>query len=154
MAFLITVEKASVGGGNAAAFNLPIESTRSVKVSTDIPIDANARTQDVGITAEIRGRVLVTQEDIKDGDVTKSLGMWAITPAEKADCYRHVTITLVQGGIQERKYEFPNAFVVSYNEKCLGEDGTGEYVLVIKQKKDKLDLFTVDGGSKHDGDLK
>lgn len=46
----------------------------------------------------------------------------------------------------ERKYYFPNAFVIDYKEEFGNEEGTGSFTLVIKQKKDKLDKITVEGG--------
>lgn len=50
------------------------------------------------------------------------------------------------GGIMERKYCFPNAFVVDYKEDYGDEAGTGTFTLVIKQKKDKFAALTVEGG--------
>ena len=49
-------------------------------------------------------------------------------------------------GVMERKYYFPNAFVIDYKEEFGNEEGTGSFTLVIKQKKDKLDKITVEGG--------
>jgi len=46
----------------------------------------------------------------------------------------------------ERKYCFPNAFVVDYKEDYGDEEGTGTFTLVIKQKKDKISTVTVEGG--------
>lgn len=46
----------------------------------------------------------------------------------------------------ERKYYFPNAFVIDYKEDFGDVEGTGTFTLVVKQKKDKLDRITVEGG--------
>ena len=46
----------------------------------------------------------------------------------------------------ERKYYFPNAFVVNYNEDFGDSDGVGKFSLVIKQKKDKIAAITIEGG--------
>ena len=46
----------------------------------------------------------------------------------------------------ERKYFFPNAFVIDYREDFGDGEGTGTFTLVIKQKKDKLAMVTVEGG--------
>ena len=65
---------------------------------------------------------------------------------EQADCYRKVTVEHVAAGVMERKYYFPNAFVIDYKEEFGDEEGTGTFTLVLKQKKDKLALVTVEGG--------
>lgn len=79
-------------------------------------------------------------------DSTRKMELWSVVPAEKADCYRKVTVEYVAAGIMERKYCFPNAFVVDYKEDYGDEEGTGTFTLVIKQKKDKISTVTVEGG--------
>ena len=63
-----------------------------------------------------------------------------------AASYRKVTAEYVAAGIMERKYCFPNAFVVDYKEDYGDEEGIGTFTLVIKQKKDKISTVTVEGG--------
>ena len=67
-------------------------------------------------------------------------------PAEKADCYRKVTVEIIQAGIVERKYTFPNAFVVNYTEDFGNTEGVGTFHLNVKQKKDKLANIAIEGG--------
>lgn len=49
MSFLVKVE-------GSESFEVEKECVRSVKVTTDIPLDSNARTKDVGATMVITGR--------------------------------------------------------------------------------------------------
>lgn len=126
-------------------FEIAKECVRSVKFTTDIPLDSNARTKDVGSTLVITGRIL-TAVDGDPFDSTRKLALWSSVAAEKADCYRKVTIEYVAAGIMERKYYFPNAFVIDYSENFGDEEGTGTFRLVLKQKKDKLNNITVEGG--------
>ncbi len=79
-------------------------------------------------------------------DSTRKMALWSVVPAEKADSYRKVTAEYVAAGIMERKYCFPNAFVVDYKEDYGDEEGIGTFTLVIKQKKDKISTVTVEGG--------
>lgn len=98
MSFLVKVE-------GSESFEVEKECVRSVKVTTDIPLDSNARTKDVGATMVITGKILAAL----DGDITDStrkLALWSVVPAEKADCYRKVTVEHVAGGVMERKYCF------------------------------------------------
>ena len=127
------------------SFEIAKECVRSVKFSTDIPLDSNARTKDVGSTLTITGRIL-TAVDGDPFDSTRKLALWSAVPAEKSDCYRKVTVEHVAAGIMERKYFFPNSFVIDYKEDYGDVEGTGTITLVLKQKKDKLANITVEGG--------
>lgn len=138
MGFRLKVE-----GG--AAIELNEQSITSVKFRTDIPEDSNARSTDLGSTVEITGKIL-TAVDGDPFDATKELGKWALVPAEKADCYRKVTIDVIAASQEVRKYTYPNAFVVDYKENYGDEAGVGTFYLMIKQKKDKMANIAVEGG--------
>ena len=49
------------------------------------------------------------------------------------------------GGVMERKYCFPNAFVLDYKEEFGDVEGTGTFTLVLRQKKDKIASVAVEG---------
>ncbi len=138
MSYRVTVE-------GAESFEIAKECVRKVKFTTDIPLDSNARTKDVGSTLIISGRIL-TAVDGDPFDSTRKLALWSAVAAEKADCYRKVTVEYIAAGVMERKYYFPNAFVIDYTENFGDEEGTGTFILKIKQKKDKLANITVEGG--------
>lgn len=138
MAFVVKVE-------GAEAFEIAKECVKSVKMTTDIPQDSNARTKDVGATMVITGKIL-TAVGGEPFDSTRKIALWSVVPAERADSYRKVTVEYVAAGIMERKYCFPNAFVVDYKEDYGDEAGTGTFTLMIKQKKDKISTVTVEGG--------
>ena len=92
----------------------------------------------------ITGKILAAL----DGDITDStrkLALWSVVPAENADCYRMVTVELVAGGVMERKYCFPNAFVLDYKEEFGDVEGTGTFTLVLRLKKDKIASVAVEG---------
>ena len=65
-----------------------------VKFRTDIPHDSNARSTDMGSTVTITGKIL-TAVDGDPFDNTRQLGLWALVPAEKSDCYRKVSIEVI-----------------------------------------------------------
>lgn len=127
------------------SFEVSQECIQKVKFQTEIPLDSNARTKDVGCSLEISGKILVAT-DGDPFDSTRKLGLWSLVPAEDAAAYRQVTVEIVEAGLIERKYTFPRAFVVDYKEFYGNEDGIGTFQIVIKQKKDKLNLVTVEGG--------
>lgn len=138
MGFTLKVE------GNST-IDLGKDSVTSVKVRTDIPQDSNARSTDLGITITITGKIL-TAVDGDPFDSTRQLGLWALVPAENADCYRKVTIEVIASSQMIRKYTYPNAFVVDYREDYGDLEGVGTFTLIMKQKKDKMAQISVDGG--------
>ena len=138
MGFTLKVE------GNST-IDLGKDSVTSVKVRTDIPQDSNARSTDLGSTITITGKIL-TAVDGDPFDSTRQLGLWALVPAENADCYRKVTIEVIASSQMIRKYTYPNAFVVDYKEDYGDTEGVGTFRLVIKQKKDKMTQVAVEGG--------
>lgn len=128
-----------------STIELGTTSIMGVKFRTDIPVDSNARSTDMGSTVEITGKIL-TAVDGDPFDSTKQLGLWALVPAEKSDCYRNVTIEVIAASQVVRKYTYPNAFVVDYKENYGDLEGVGTFTLIIKQKKDKMSQVTVEGG--------
>jgi len=138
MGFTLKVEGAS-------SIELGTTSVIGVKFRTDIPVDSNARSTDMGSTVEITGKIL-TAVDGDPFDSTKQLGLWALVPAEQYDCYRKVTIEVIAASQVVRKYTYPNAFVVDYKEDYGDVEGVGTFTLIIKQKKDKMSQVAVEGG--------
>lgn len=126
-------------------FEIAKECVKKVEYKTDIPLDSDARTKDVGCTLTISGKIL-TATDGDPFDSTCQLGFWSMVAAEQASCYRSVTVEVITAGIVEREYIFPNAFVVDYKENFGNKDGVGTFTLVIKQKKDKLVNIKISGG--------
>jgi len=129
----------------AEAFEVAKECIKSVSFTTDIPMDSNARTADVGTTMVIQGKIL-TAVDGDPFDSTRQLAQWSAVPAENFSCYRNVVLENIRGGVVERKYTFPNAFVVDYVESFGDTEGVGIFTLKIKQKKDKIENVVIEGG--------
>lgn len=129
----------------ADKISLGVESVKKVVLKTDTPKDSNARSKDVGSTMVISGKIL-TALDGEEFDSTRQMGVWSLIPAEKADCYRKVTVEVLSADQIIRKIFFPNAFVVDYKEHFGDTEGVGTFELIIKQKKDKLDKVTIEGG--------
>ena len=129
----------------ASSFEIAKECVQKIKFRTDIPLDSNARTEDVGSTLEISGKILVST-DGDPFDSTRQLALWSVVPAEEALAYRQVEVEILNAGLVERKYSFPRAFVVDYKEDFSNSDGIGQFTITIKQKKDKLDKIEIEGG--------
>jgi hypothetical protein len=129
----------------AETIDLDIISVENVHYKTDTPDDSNARSKDVGVTMVIQGKIL-TAVDGEAFDATKKMGTWSLVPAEKADCYRKVTVEVISADQIIRKITFPNAFVVDYKENFGDTEGVGTFELAVRQKKDKLSAVTIEGG--------
>lgn len=129
----------------ATNIELGTESISGVKLRTDIPLDSNARSTDMGSTIEVTGKIL-TAVNGEPFDATKQLGLWALVPAEQSDCYRNVTVEVVAASQVVRKYTYTEAFVVNYQENYGDTEGVGTFKLIIKQKKDRISQIAVEGG--------
>ncbi|MBQ2802088.1 MAG: membrane-associated protease 1 [Lachnospiraceae bacterium] len=134
MGFIVKVGGTSLG----------VETVKTVDFEVDTPMDSNAKTTDMGVTMTITGKVLTILDD--GTEETVDLALWSMVPAEKADCYRTVTVDVVSAGQVVRNYELKNAFVVEYDEVYGDTEGVGTFKLVVRQKKDKLKDVTINGG--------
>ncbi|MBU5487998.1 membrane-associated protease 1 [Clostridium sp. MSJ-8] len=133
----------SVTGGET--IELGLESITSVEFMTDTPDDSNARSTDLGTTLLIKGKIIPAIGGA-DADSTMNLLKWSLVPAEKADCYRNVTVDVVAASQMVRQITLPNAFVVDYEEDYGDEEGVGTFSLLVKQKKDKTADVKFEGG--------
>jgi len=129
----------------AETIELGLDNIKTVTYDTDTPDDSNARSTDVGATLLITGKI-ITAVDGEAADDTLKLATWSLVPAEKADCYRKVTLEVIAADQVVRKVHFPNAFVVDYNEVFGDSEGVGTFSVLIKQKKDKTELAKIEGG--------
>ncbi len=129
----------------AETIELGMDNIQSVIYDTDTPNDSNARSTDVGAFLKISGKI-ITATDGDSADDTMKLALWSLVPAEKSDCYRKVTLEVIAASQVVRKIYFPNAFVVDYQERFGDTEGVGTFTLFIKQKKDKTEFATIEGG--------
>lgn len=116
-----------------------------VKYGADIPKDSNARSTDLGSTIRITGKILAAVGG-EAADDTMKMDKWALVPAENADCYRKLTIDVVNASQVVRQVTLPNAFVIGYEEDFADETGVGTFTLLVKQKKDKMAGLAFEGG--------
>jgi len=118
---------------------------QTVVFNSQSALDSNARATDFGLAAKITGKMLF-KVDGSGEDGTLELSKWSQVPSEQADCYRNAEIEVISAGQVVRKYVFPNAFVMEYEEHLDDETGVGTFYLHIKQKKDENDAVKVEGG--------
>lgn len=112
---------------------------------TDTPDDSNARSTDVVNTLRIHGKIL-TAVNGEPADDTMKIAKWSLVRAEVADSYRKATLDVVVADQIVRRVHFPDAFIVDYTENYADVEGTGTFDLTIRQKKDRFDLTTIEGG--------
>ena len=134
----------SVNGMNGK-IELDEKTIQTVVFNSQSAKDSNARATDFGLAAKITGKMLFKVGG-SSGDGTLGLSKWSQVPSEQADCYRNAEIAVISAGQVVRKYMFPNAFVMEYEEHLDDETGVGTFYLHIKQKKDENDAVKVEGG--------
>lgn len=139
MGFRIKIE------GGTETIELGLQSLTQVLFETDTPNDSNARSTDVGMALAIKGKIL-TAVDGDEADATLKLAQWSLIPAEKAECYRKVTIEVIAAEQVVREIYLSNAFVVDYKESYGDTEGVGTFTFLVRQKKDKNNLVTYKGG--------
>ena len=129
----------------ADSINLDEHSITACKFLTDTPDDSNARSTDVVNSLIIHGKIL-TPVNGETADDTMKIAKWTVVKAESADSYRKATIQVVVADQIIREVHFPNAFVVDYEEHYFDTEGAGTFQLLIRQKKDKFEDTTIEGG--------
>lgn len=139
MGFRLTIE------GATESIVLGMDNIQTVTYQMDTPDDSNARATDVGTILKISGKI-ITAVDGDEADDTMKIALWSLVSAEKADAYRKATLEVIAADQVVRKVHFPNAFVVDYTEVFGDGEGVGTFELFIKQKKDKTELTTIEGG--------
>lgn len=107
----------------------------SVNFISDTPDTANARSTDLGVVLNIKGRINFSL-GAEQEDSTVELANWALMPSDQSDCYRNVQVQIVSGGQIVRQYTYPNAFVMGYTENLDDDEGVGSFEILLKQKKD------------------
>ena len=125
--------RVKISGGKNVEFDEGI--ITSVEFVSDTPDTSNARSTDLGVIMNIKGRINFSLGAEQD-DSTVELANWSLMPSDQADCYRNVQVQGVSGGQIVRQYTYPNAFVMGYTEDLNDEEGVGEFELLLKQKKD------------------
>ena len=131
--------------GMGGKIELNEKTIQTVVFSSQSAKDSNARATDFGLAATITGKMLF-KVDGSGEDGTLELSKWSQVPSEQADCYRNAEIQVISAGQVVRKYVFPNAFVMEYEEHLDDETGVGTFYLHIRQKKDENDAVKVEGG--------
>lgn len=125
--------RVKISGGKNVEFDEGI--ITSVEFVSDTPDTSNARSTDLGVIMNIKGRINFSLGAEQD-DSTVELANWSLMPSDQADCYRNVQVQVVSGGQIVRQYTYPNAFVMGYTEDLNDEEGVGSFELLLKQKKD------------------
>lgn len=137
MGFKVTIEANET-------IQLGLETVTMVKFNTDTPNDSNARSTDLGMTLVITGKIRANIAGV--ADETVKLPVWALVPAEDAQCYGKVSVDVISGGMVVRQIIMDTAYVVAYKETFGDESGVGTFELVVKQKKDMNANVEYQGG--------
>lgn len=115
------------------------ESISSAKYYSNTPDDSNSRATDLTVSIELEGKIL-------SEDMTKQLTEWSLLSTGSSNEYRYVTLDVIREGNVIRKITLPNAFVVDYSEEFDNKEGNGKFILLIRQKKEKIKDILVEGG--------
>ncbi|MBR2733857.1 MAG: hypothetical protein IKD80_06375, partial [Selenomonadaceae bacterium] len=93
--------RVKITGGKDVSFDEGI--ITAVDYISDTPDTANARSTDLGVILNIKGRINFSL-GAEQEDSTVELANWALMPSDQADCYRNVQVQIVSGGQIVRQY--------------------------------------------------
>ena len=131
--------------GKNEEINLGMDNITTVKYISDTPDDSNARASDLGVVLEVNGKI-ITPVNGEEADDTKKMAKWSLVPAESSDAYRELSLEVISGSVVVRKIDLPNAFILDYTEDYNDKGGVGEFKAIFKQKKEKIETVTIEGG--------
>lgn len=131
--------------GKNEEINLGMDNITTVKYISDTPDDSNARASDLGVVLEVNGKI-ITPVNWEEADDTKKMAKWSLVPAESSDAYRELSLEVISGSVVVRKIDLPNAFILDYTEDYNDKGGVGEFKAIFKQKKEKIETVTIEGG--------
>jgi len=117
------------------------EEVLKVEFDSTTPSNSDARSSSIEATITIVGRVSYDSDKPFMKDSTKAIAAWSMVKPDSADTYKTVSVAFDHTGLT-RTYELSHAFVVSFHEHF--EDQNGHFVLVVRQKKDRLDGVSVE----------
>ena len=116
----------------------------NIKYVVVTPDDSNARSTDVTYKLIVAGRI-IPEIGGSSGERVLPLEEWSRVQ-HGVDLYREVEAGFTAEGMTVRQYNFNKAFVLDYNEKYDDKSGTGDFEIVVCQKKDHNKDVKIEGG--------
>jgi len=116
--------------------NFGVNMISSAHVSVGTPIDSMAKSTNIAVTVWVTGKLFSADGGNSN---TSKLFDWSLVPAQSADAYREVTVEVIHAKEAPfRTIHLPNAFVVDYSERYNDDKGYGEFVMILKQRANKI----------------
>jgi len=134
--------KVSITGAENIEIGEKIITEMGFKVVT--PEDSNARSTDVSKIFWFKGRI-IPQIGGTEGEPVSKLHQWSMVKTG-AGVYRAVTAEYQADSNTVRRYNFPKAYVLDYDETFSDLEGTGTFHMEICEKKDENTKVMVEGG--------
>lgn len=124
---------------------LGMDNILEASYKSDTPDDSDARATDLGVIITVKGKI-ITPVNGEEADDTRKLAKWSLVSAESSDAYRDLVLEVISGDVVVRNVHLPNAFIVDYQEEYNDKGGVGVFNAVFKQKKEKTEDVTIEGG--------
>jgi len=128
----------------AFAFTLSEETVERFESKIDIPKNTDGRAVDTAASMTVTGKIR-SAGDGGIADSTIQAAQWA-NNMNDSQAYQNTTATATAAGQVLRRTTLPNAFVVGYSESFNVASGVGSFELKVRQKKDLLEGYQIEGG--------
>lgn len=112
-----------------------------VEFTSEIDEHSYARSSDIYCTLRVEGFINQDAEKKILGDESKKMLDWSMVASNSADCYKAVEVSYTHNDVTT-KYKFTHAFPIFYKEE--NSDQEKKFVLIVRQKKDRLSDITVE----------
>lgn len=107
----------------------------SARFEYDSPDDAREKASTSNMTLIVTGAI----SDETDGVTLALINEWVKLEGQEAGAYCKVTLKVIgTEGRCVREYVFPQAFAVDYFEEFAQSNGTGNFTMKIRQRREKL----------------
>lgn len=117
------------------------EGISRVEFTSAIDEQAYARSSDIYCTLRVEGFINQDTEKKILGDESKKILEWSLVASNSPDCYKAVEVSYTHNDVTT-KYKFSHAFPIFYKEENIDQEK--KFVLIVRQKKDRLADITVE----------
>jgi len=126
-------------------FHLNNSQIKGYRFIMNSPNDVETKANNIMAELHIEGEF----NDNTDDPIPKKIVEWSLTHTATGRAFKYLQFDYTVDGVVKRRYIFPNAFVVDFEEKRGVKDcpsGRPCFELFIKQNKDDLDEFIMESG--------
>lgn len=136
--YILTVKDSKDGD---EYFKIGAKSIKGFKFIMNSPDDVETKEDNIMAELYIKGEF----NNNTDDDIPKKIVDWCLTNTDTGEAFKYLQFDYIVGDLVKRRYIFPNAFVVDFQEEQgFDEKNSKGFYLFVKQNKDDLTDFSME----------